>query len=167
MYEIIESTQIFIEKGGVILYALLFLTFILWMMLSERFIYILFVAKSLKAVLLNESKIGAKDGWKIAKVREYCISKYSLSLRDNLSLIKILIVIAPFLGLLGTVMGMIEIFDVMAYTGSDDAKSMASGVSRATIPTLCGMVISISGLFFINLYENRVKLEIQNLREKI
>jgi len=55
----------------------------------------------------------------------------------------------------------------MAYTGSDDAKSMASGVSRATIPTLCGMVISISGLFFINLYENRVKLEIQNLREKI
>ena len=50
-------------------------------------------------------------------------------------------------GLLGTVTGMIEVFDVMAITGSGNARSMASGVSKATIPTMAGMVGALSGVF--------------------
>ena len=43
---------------------------------------------------------------------------------------------------------MIEVFDVMAISGSGNARAMASGVSRATIPTMAGMVAALSGLIF-------------------
>jgi biopolymer transport protein ExbB len=50
------------------------------------------------------------------------------------------------LGLLGTVTGMIEVFEVMAISGSGNPRSMASGVSKATIPTMAGMVAALSGI---------------------
>ena len=56
--------------------------------------------------------------------------------------------ITPLLGLLGTVTGMIEVFDVMAAAGNSNARAMASGVSKATIPTMAGMVAALSGLYF-------------------
>ena len=70
-------------------------------------------------------------------------------------LVQSLVRICPLLGLLGTVLGMIEIFDVMALEGSGNARAMASGVSRATIPTMAGMVAALSGLF-ANTYLQRV-----------
>ncbi|MGI9571456.1 MAG: MotA/TolQ/ExbB proton channel family protein, partial [Desulfobulbia bacterium] len=42
---------------------------------------------------------------------------------------------------------MIEVFNIMAVTGGGDAKSMAGGVSKATIPTMAGMVAALSGVF--------------------
>ena len=63
-------------------------------------------------------------------------------------LLKTLIALCPLLGLLGTVTGMIEVFDVMAIAGSGNPRAMASGVSRATIPTMAGMVAALSGLYF-------------------
>ena len=65
-----------------------------------------------------------------------------------------LVTLCPLLGLLGTVTGMIEVFNVMAVTGGGDAKSMAGGVSRATIPTMAGMVAALSGVF-ANTYVTR------------
>src|SRR5690625_531158 len=63
--------------------------------------------------------------------------------------------LCPLLGLLGTVTGMIEVFNVLALTGGGDVKQMASGVSRATIPTMAGMVAALSGLF-ANTYIERI-----------
>ena len=51
------------------------------------------------------------------------------------------------LGLLGTVTGMIEVFDVMA-SGGGNTRGMAAGVSKATLPTMAGMVAAISGMLF-------------------
>ena len=51
-------------------------------------------------------------------------------------------------GLLGTVTGMIEVFDVMAVAGSGNARGMAAGVSKATLPTMAGMVGALSGMLF-------------------
>jgi len=62
-------------------------------------------------------------------------------------LIGVMVTLCPLLGLLGTVTGMIEVFNILAVTGGGDAKSMAAGVSRATIPTMAGMVAAISGVF--------------------
>lgn len=51
------------------------------------------------------------------------------------------------LGLLGTVTGMISVFDVMANQGSSQPKLMASGISLATLPTMAGMVAALAGMF--------------------
>ena len=58
-----------------------------------------------------------------------------------------MVILCPLLGLLGTVTGMIEVFNILAITGGGDARSMASGVSKATIPTMAGMVAALSGVF--------------------
>jgi biopolymer transport protein ExbB len=74
------------------------------------------------------------------------ISEVQLDLERGLGLIKALVAVCPMLGLLGTVTGMMEVFDVMASGGSGNARGMASGVSKATLPTMAGMVAALSGL---------------------
>ncbi|HNS87923.1 MAG TPA: MotA/TolQ/ExbB proton channel family protein, partial [Parvularculaceae bacterium] len=51
-------------------------------------------------------------------------------------------------GLLGTVTGMVYVFDIMAVTGSSNARLMAEGISRATLPTMAGLFTSVSGVMF-------------------
>jgi biopolymer transport protein ExbB len=65
----------------------------------------------------------------------------------NFDLVATCVALCPFLGLLGTVTGMIQVFEVLGYTGGGDARQMAGGVSQATIPTMAGMVAAISGVF--------------------
>ena len=61
-------------------------------------------------------------------------------------IIQTLIALCPVLGLLGTVTGMIEVFDVVSFFGTGNARALASGITKATLPTMTGMAISIIGL---------------------
>lgn len=75
------------------------------------------------------------------------------------------------LGLLGTVTGMISVFDVMADQGSSNPKLMASGISLATLPTMAGMVAALVGMFiYARLYKKcqwlEMKLE-KSLRSRL
>jgi biopolymer transport protein ExbB/TolQ len=69
----------------------------------------------------------------------------SVVLKD-FNTIQILITLCPVLGLLGTVTGMIEVFDVVSFFGTGNARALASGITKATLPTMTGMAISIVGL---------------------
>jgi len=71
-----------------------------------------------------------------------------LNLHRNLGPIQTVVKLCPMLGLLGTVTGMIEVFDVMAIAGSGNARGMAAGVSKATLPTMAGMVAALTGMLF-------------------
>ncbi len=62
-------------------------------------------------------------------------------------MIQACVALCPLLGLLGTVTGMIEVFHVMASSGTSNARAMAGGVSKATVPTMAGMVAALSALF--------------------
>ena len=75
------------------------------------------------------------------------ISQAKVEISKNLSIIQTCVVLAPLFGLLGTVTGMIEVFQVMAFNGGGDARSMAGGVSKATLQPMAGMVVAVSGVF--------------------
>ena len=62
---------------------------------------------------------------------------------------------------------MIAVFDTMAATGSSSARLMADGVSKATLPTMAGMVASLSGLFFSVWLQNRAKSESERLADHL
>jgi biopolymer transport protein ExbB len=96
-----------------------------------------------------------RKSWNAKQVRMRLLSMAKADITTNLSVITTLVALCPLLGLLGTVTGMIEVFNVMAVTGGGDAKSMAGGVERATIPTMAGMVAALSGLF-ANTYLQRI-----------
>jgi hypothetical protein len=75
--------------------------------------------------------------------------------------------ITPLLGLLGTVTGMIEVFQVITSTGASNARLMASGISKATIPTMTGLAVSLSGIFFINILERRGARTVAGLADSL
>jgi biopolymer transport protein ExbB len=90
-----------------------------------------------------------------------------MSANQYLQIIKTMVALCPLLGLMGTVTGMIEVFDVMALSGSGNARSMASGVSKATIPTMAGMVGALSGVFLVTVLNQKVNREVEDLEDNL
>lgn len=132
----------FFDSGGPVLYVLAALALCLWSLLLERFWFRWRDYPGLWRQARDVSNVA--DGlWRLCDAR--------LALRQSLPLIKTLIALCPLVGLLGTVTGMIHLFDVMAVSGTANARLMASGVARATLPTLAGMVIAVSGLLSLAL----------------
>ena len=148
----------FMDSGGNVLWMIVILLFFMWTLIFERVWYL---TKSCPRVLKIKIDVwsGRKDRRsKFAlQIREKVISEAALQIDNNMMMIKTLIAVAPLFGLLGTVTGMITVFDVMAFTGGGDVKAMAGGVSKATIPTMAGMTIALSGLFFKFDLANRVE----------
>ena len=95
------------------------------------------------------------------------VSEVRLKLERGLPLIQTIVAICPMLGLLGTVTGMIEVFDVMASAGSGNARGMAAGVSKATLPTMAGMVAAISGMLFIVQLKRFAQSESQRVADSL
>jgi len=63
------------------------------------------------------------------------------------------------------VTGMMSVFDVMTFSGSGNARAMAGGVSKATVPTMAGMVAALSGVYFGTLLEHKAGTEAETLED--
>jgi len=145
----LDQIQQFIDTGGVILWGILAVTLLLWMLIAERYWFSKLIYPRRVRVWVSEWQARAEcSSWYAHRIREAMIAEARDQLNKTVLLIKSLIAICPLFGLLGTVTGMIEVFDVMAIDGTSNARAMASGVSRATIPTMAGMVVALSGLYF-------------------
>ena len=164
----IEAVEIFMEKGGPVLYGILLVTFIMWMLIVERLWYfrLIFRRDREKVQHAWESRKERKS-WYAHKIRQALISQVRENLTSNVAMIKTLVALCPLVGLLGTVWGMIGVFDVMAVFGSGNARAMANGVSKATIPTMAGMVAALSGVFISTYIERRVKRETDKLEDSL
>ncbi len=79
------------------------------------------------------------------------------SLNHYLAIIGVLATVAPLLGLLGTVIGMISTFDILSTFGTGNAKGMASGISEALITTQTGLLVAIPGLYMKNFLDRRAQ----------
>jgi biopolymer transport protein ExbB len=112
---------------------------------------------------------GANDhhSWSARQIRKMLISRLNASMSANLPLMRVLVPLSPLLGLIGTVSGMMEVFDSMALRGSADARTMASGVSHAMICTMSGLAVSISGLFPVHYFNSRIRRETELLNDRL
>jgi biopolymer transport protein ExbB len=143
----IGAVRDFLETGGQILPAIALATLAMWALMLERIWYFwrVYPAEAQKVRQLWATRRDHAS-WYAHQIREELISQMRLKLDHGVGMIKTLVELCPLLGLLGTVTGMIDVFDVMAISGSGNARAMASGVYRATLPTMAGMVAAISGL---------------------
>jgi biopolymer transport protein ExbB len=143
---IFEVILAFMEKGGNVLWLIAALVFFMWTLIFERVWYFTSVWKQDRAAVSMPGKAGVSAN--LGTLRRFASALLSESrelINDNMNVIATCVALCPLLGLLGTVTGMIEVFNVMAVTGGGDAKSMAGGVERSTIPTMAGMVAALSG----------------------
>ena len=149
MLNVFNGLQEFLSTGGNVLLVIMIATFAMWTFILERFAYYFFAHKPMKARLKAEWDARTdKTSWKALAIRDEMVSQVKERTDSNVGIIKTLVALAPLLGLLGTVTGMIEVFDVMALSGSSNARLMAGGVFKATIPTMAGMMAALSGLYF-------------------
>jgi biopolymer transport protein ExbB len=146
----------FMESGGPVLWWIAAMTLVMWTLAFERIWYYRTALRTdIDSAMSDWENRQERKSWNAHAIRQALISRVSLNINQSLPMINALVVLCPLLGLLGTVTGMIEVFNVMAVSGGGDAKSMAGGVSKATIPTMAGMVAALSGVF-INTYLAKV-----------
>ena len=150
-----EAVARFMDMGGPFLWPIVVLLFVMWSLIFERVWYFrsAWQDDADAAVDLWEARSERKS-WEAHQIRRMLLSEAHDKINRYLPVIKTLVALCPLLGLLGTVTGMIQVFNIMAVTGGGDAKSMAGGVSQATIPTMAGMVAALSGVF-ANTYVTR------------
>jgi biopolymer transport protein ExbB len=150
-----EAVSRFMDMGGNVLWLIAIVLFSMWALIFERAWYFYAGWRKDAAVAIGAWEARSeRKSWEAHQIRLKLVSEARLQINQYLPVIKIMVALCPLLGLLGTVTGMIEVFNIMAVTGGGDAKSMAGGVSRATIPTMAGMVAALSGLF-ANTYISR------------
>lgn len=168
LYDAWAAILAFIESGGPILLVIATMTFVMWTLLFERFwFYKGSLNRTVNDALNAWEERAERKSWNAHQIRRGMISVVNEKINANLELIATMVALCPLLGLLGTVTGMIEVFNVLALTGGGDAKSMASGVSRATIPTMAGMVAAISGVFGTTLVNQIATRESQLLEDHL
>jgi biopolymer transport protein ExbB len=166
LYQAGDAIRDFLELGGDVLWVIMLALFLMWTLILERlwYIYRVFPQRRREIIGAWEARRDTTS-WYARRIREGLVSEASLELRQHVGLIKSLIAVCPLLGLLGTVTGMIAVFDVMALSASGNARAMASGVSMATVPTMAGMVAALSGIHFGGWLEHRAEVEADTLQD--
>ena len=147
----------FFDRGGPVIIVLFVLAIVMTTLLIERLFFFISELKDLSDISVQEvSAYKDVNSWVLNKIKLKNISVINVAANRNLLLIQGLIALCPLLGLLGTVTGMIEVFDIMAITGTGNARAMASGIAKATLPTMTGLFISIVGLFLLTAIKSTI-----------
>jgi len=156
-----------VEAGGVAVEWIFLACLLMWTITIERWFYFRNRLPAEAQALLGQWH-ARKDhaSWTAHQIRRAMISRLNVAMTANLGILKVLVPLCPLLGLLGTVTGMLEVFDSMAARGSADARTMASGVSQAMVCTMTGLAVSITGIYPVFLFTHKAKHETELLSDK-
>ena len=168
LFDAYEAIRDFLELGGPVLRLIGVVILLMWILILERLIYF---RTGLKRVIRDafdswEAR-SERTSWYAEQIRDSMISRVNMAANQGLPMIQTFVALCPLLGLLGTVTGMISVFEVMAVSGSGNARSMAAGVSRATIPTMAGMVGALSGVFLVTVLTRTAKRNVRFLEDEM
>ena len=156
-----------VEAGGVAVEWIFIACLLMWTITIERYYYFKHTLPRETGELLAawQARTDHKS-WYSRQIRQMMLSRLNVAMTSNMQVLRVLVPLCPLLGLLGTVTGMLEVFDSMAARGSADARTMASGVSQAMICTLTGLAVSITGMFPVYHFQNRTRVESELLADK-
>jgi biopolymer transport protein ExbB len=174
--ELLYDTIEMIRVGGWVMYPLLLTCLWMWYLVVKKTIDLRFYMRGWKPAQVCIDNAG-KEGLKCALWQKRIMDGFLAERSENINLndeildslkagqltfiqqeintIAMLATIAPLLGLLGTVSGMITTFSVIAEFGTGNAKGLAGGISEALLTTQAGLVISVPGLFMVTMLTRR------------
>ncbi len=170
-----------VQSGGIVGYIILTLGALGAMLIFYRFIYLWLIQKQIMRQLANidspqeSNPLGRIMLTAISSQANHSQLEYELDeailkevtpLERGHGFLKVLTGVAPLLGLLGTITGMIETFQLMSLYGTGDAKLMSSGISQALVTTALGLIVAIPLLFGHNIITTRSKRIVHLLDEQ-
>jgi biopolymer transport protein ExbB len=157
-----------IDGGGPFVGWILLCGVVMWTLVVERMWYFSrILPREVDATLAVWNARRERYSWSARAIRRAMISRLNAGMTANMPLLRVLVPLAPLLGLIGTVAGMLEVFESMALRGSADARAMANGVSHAMICTLSGLAVSITGLYPVYHFGSRARRETERVADKL
>ncbi|MDD2759004.1 MAG: MotA/TolQ/ExbB proton channel family protein [Methylomonas sp.] len=187
--EWLVEIQDFMNKGGFVMPPLLLLTMLLWYGLGYRFWVLRRKRNHSVRQLIKQRDAhwntkprdiverALKDGYRVKLLAPSQLRKhldvefypYEKEIRKHTALIKIVVVIAPLMGLLGTVTGMIETFDSLAEMALfTQSGGIAGGISQALFTTQMGLAVAIPGVLlmsFLDRKQRRIQSELEQIKD--
>lgn len=164
---LVKAVLELVEDGGPFVALIFAAGVLMWTIIIERFWYFWRVlpqqAKELQQTWDSRTE---HTSWCARQIRQAMISRLNVAMSSGQHVMQVLVPMSPLLGLIGTVVGMLEVFDSMALRGNADARSMASGVSQAMICTMTGLAVSITGLYPVHYFRTRTARETELLADK-
>ena len=138
----------YIQAGGWIMYLLLLLNIVGFAIMAAKFLSLNRQKKDSSSIadrLGKEVKRQIKntEPYAIIEMAKQQLSSHISSVEKGLNTVKIIASIAPLLGLLGTVIGVLVSFQIMSQKGLNDPNFFARGISMALITTVGGMIVAI------------------------
>jgi len=177
----------YLATGGIVMWPLVGVSLVMWALIIQRLLFLkgLYDHNMAEEQAIDYAKRGVQPPQEYAGISSRLISAFverrsgypqldghvvdevvltvEARLQRGLTLIGVLAAIAPLLGLLGTVVGMIATFDSIALFGTGNARAMAGGISEALVTTQTGLLIAIPGLYMRNFLQRRV----ENLKQRL
>ena len=162
----IHAVSQLIIAGGPLVGWILVAGILMWTLIFERFWFHRAQLPRMVNALLAQWRHRPEHGsWSAHQVRKAMISRLNGAMSENMPVLKVLIPMCPLLGLVGTVHGMLEVFDSMALLGSADARTMASGVSKAMNCTMTGLAVSVTGMYPVFYFQSAIRRQTEQLAD--
>ncbi|MBA3563780.1 MAG: MotA/TolQ/ExbB proton channel family protein [Gammaproteobacteria bacterium] len=170
-----------IRQGGIVGYVIIFVGVLGLLIALERFLYLTFAGGRIKRQRNSDTADGDNALGRIMSVYDdnrnvdtetlelkldEAILKETPALEKRQAIIKVFAAVAPLLGLLGTVVGMIITFQAITLFGTGDPKLMADGISTALVTTVEGLVVAIPLVLLHSLIVGRSRNLIEILEEQ-
>lgn len=143
--DIFKTYSNFLYQGGPVVVILFIISIYLFVLIFAKFKHLFFDMHRIQDEYKENLANIKNDNLYLLNITSLK-SDYKSIVKKDFYIIQTLIALCPILGLLGTVTGMIEVFDVVSFFGTGNARALASGITKATLPTMTGMAISIVGL---------------------
>ena len=163
----------YINSGGTIMYILLGMNIIGYALILGKFLHLNSEKRHVKSsaneilrgiIQANPALKTEKMLLELAKDKVYT---FSHKLEKGLSTIKVIATVAPLLGLLGTVIGVLSAFQSIAANGLNDPTLFAGGISMALVTTVGGLLVAIPHFIFYNYLNGQLNSFEVKLEDKI
>lgn len=170
-----------VEQGGTVGFVILVIGFFAFLLAGERYISLFIIEKKVKKQLKTKQLSDNNPLGRVLKIKEkysdVALDTFELKLSEaiikempmltkRITFVKIISVVAPLLGLLGTVTGMINTFQAITLFGTGDPKLMAGGISQALVTTVLGLVVAIPTVLLFTWLNTRSKGIMHILQEQ-
>jgi len=153
-HERLSDTLDYLYQGGDVIFPLIFVSVWMWYLIIKKLCVLNYWKKQrgknsdeIQSVMADYKTHKTPDPKINRRLLETLVKKRQINIERHVQTIFVLAAIAPLLGLLGTVTGMISTFEAISRFGTANARAMAAGISEALITTQIGLIVAVPGLF--------------------